>query len=148
MPSSAARRLIHLRACAARVDANISQQLGASGGSVYLNGSSLQYWNQRGQALSFTLGCSNQWRGNTYSVSVQRVQNAGSGGALYGGAASGNKHAGQPQPCRFHWESPPAALRPEHLRHARRRCRHAGFFRRFGAHRPAGQGLVLALRHL
>ena len=73
-----------------RVDANISQQLGASGGNVYLNGSSLQYWNQRGQALSFTLGYTNQWRGNTYSVCVQRVQNAGGGGALYGGASSGN----------------------------------------------------------
>ncbi len=73
-----------------RVDANISQQLGASGGSIYLNGSSLQYWNQRGRALSFTLGYSNQWRGNTYSLSVQRVQNAASGGALFGGTSSAN----------------------------------------------------------
>ncbi|MFJ1257782.1 fimbria/pilus outer membrane usher protein [Cupriavidus sp. CuC1] len=73
-----------------RVDANISQQLGTSGGSVYLNGSSLQYWKQRGQVLSFTLGYSNQWRGNTYSVSVQRVQNAASGGSLYGGRSRGN----------------------------------------------------------
>ncbi|WP_454724645.1 MULTISPECIES: fimbria/pilus outer membrane usher protein [Cupriavidus] len=63
----------------ARVDANISQQLGTSGGSLYLNGSSLQYWNQRGQALSFTLGYSNQWRGITYSLSVQRVQNVAAG---------------------------------------------------------------------
>ncbi len=73
----------------ARMDANVSQQLGTSGGSVYLNGSSLQYWNQRGQALSFTLGYSNQWRGITYSVSVQRVQNVSAGTSVpYTGGGS------------------------------------------------------------
>ncbi|WP_420994768.1 fimbria/pilus outer membrane usher protein [Cupriavidus sp. 30B13] len=73
----------------ARVDANISQQLGTRGGNLYLNGSSLQYWNQRGQALSFTLGYSNQWRDITYSVSVQRVQNVAPGaGAPYTGGGS------------------------------------------------------------
>lgn len=57
-----------------RLDANISQRLGETGGSVYLNGSSIEYWNQQGQTQSFSLGYSNQWRGNSYSITAQRTQ--------------------------------------------------------------------------
>lgn len=56
-----------------RLDANISQRLGNTGGSIYLTGSSMQYWNQPGTVLSFAAGYSNSWRGITYSVSAQRL---------------------------------------------------------------------------
>ncbi|MEN5093290.1 fimbria/pilus outer membrane usher protein [Pseudomonas protegens] len=57
-----------------RLDANINQQLGAGAGSFYLSGSSLNYWNRSGRAQSYSLGYSNQWRGSSYSLSVQRLR--------------------------------------------------------------------------
>ncbi|WP_414004156.1 fimbria/pilus outer membrane usher protein [Pseudomonas sp. S1Bt23] len=72
-----------------RLDANISQRLGGDGGSLYLNGASIEYWNRSGKTLSFSLGYSNQWRGNSYSITAQRTQGL-SGGASYGGAGHGN----------------------------------------------------------
>lgn len=56
-----------------RLDANINQQVGSGAGSLYLNGSLLNYWNQSGQARNYSLGYSNQWRGISYAFSAQRV---------------------------------------------------------------------------
>ncbi|MBJ2220636.1 fimbrial biogenesis outer membrane usher protein [Pseudomonas sp. MF7453] len=69
----------------ARFDANISQGLGADGGSVYLNSSSSQYWQHGGRTLSFSMGYSNQWRGNFYSIAAQRSHSASPGGLRYAG---------------------------------------------------------------
>ncbi|WP_425502789.1 fimbria/pilus outer membrane usher protein [Pseudomonas spelaei] len=68
-----------------RLDANISQRLGGDSGSIYLNGSSIEYWNQPGKTLNFSVGYSNQWFGNSYSITAQRTQGL-SGGTLNGGA--------------------------------------------------------------
>ena len=57
-----------------RLDVNINQQLSDSGGQVYVTGSSLKYWNRKGQTLNFSLGYSNQWRGNSYSFTAQRMR--------------------------------------------------------------------------
>jgi len=72
-----------------RLDANISQQLGSTGGNVYLTGSSTQYWNQPGTMLSFAAGYGNQWRGITYSISAQRVTTQF--GGWPGGSPNGNR---------------------------------------------------------
>ncbi|AZE95478.1 Outer membrane usher protein FIMD [Pseudomonas orientalis] len=72
-----------------RLDANISQRFAGGGGSLYLNGSSTQYWNQSRPALSLSLGYSNQWRGNSYTISAQRTQGADDGAAR-GAAGSGD----------------------------------------------------------
>lgn len=69
-----------------RLDANISQLFPGEGGRIYLGGSSTQYWNQASAAQSFSLGYSNQWRGNSYSISAQRTQ--GAGGSRAGGVGS------------------------------------------------------------
>ncbi|OLF55644.1 fimbria/pilus outer membrane usher protein [Pseudomonas chlororaphis] len=63
-----------------RLDVNVSQQLGPGAGNLYLSGSALQYWNRKGQALNFSMGYSDQWRGNSYSLTVQRMQDGGSFG--------------------------------------------------------------------
>ncbi|CAI8852903.1 outer membrane usher protein [Pseudomonas chlororaphis] len=63
-----------------RVDVNISQRLGATGGHLYATGSSLKYWNQKSQALNFSMGYSDQWQGNSYSFAVQRTQGRNGGG--------------------------------------------------------------------
>ena len=72
-----------------RLDTNISQQFAGEGGSVYLSGSSIQYWNKASQAQSFSLGYTNQWRGNSYSLSAQRTQGTG-GGWASGAGSNGN----------------------------------------------------------
>ncbi len=57
-----------------RVDANISQQLGAGGGHLYLNGSAQRYWSHGGRAVNFSVGYSNQWRDVSYTLSAQRLR--------------------------------------------------------------------------
>lgn len=69
-----------------RLDMNISQRFGEFGGSLYLSGSSIKYWNQSSQTQSFSLGYSNQWRGNTYTLAAQRTQ----GGADYWVSGAGS----------------------------------------------------------
>lgn len=71
-----------------RLDANISQRFDGEGGSLYLNGSAIDYWNQSSQTQSFSLGYSNQWRGNSYSISAQRTR--GFGGGFGAGSAGGD----------------------------------------------------------
>lgn len=72
-----------------RLDANISQHLGGEGGHVYLNGASIGYWNQPGKTLTYSLGYTNQWHGNSYSIMAQRTQGF-SGRGLYGSAGNTN----------------------------------------------------------
>ncbi|MGC5700110.1 fimbrial biogenesis outer membrane usher protein [Pseudomonas sp. NFXW11] len=57
-----------------RLDANINQRLGEGGGSFFLTGSSLNYWNRSGRAQSYTLGYSDQLWGSSYSLSAQRLR--------------------------------------------------------------------------
>lgn len=71
-----------------RLDANISQRFAGQGGSFYLGGSSIQYWNQASPAQSFSLGYSNQWRGASYSISAQRTQ--GGTSRVRGAGSHGN----------------------------------------------------------
>ncbi|QKH36233.1 fimbrial biogenesis outer membrane usher protein [Achromobacter pestifer] len=68
-----------------RLDANISQQLGANGGNVYLSGSAIQYWQGHGNTINFALGYSNRWRDISYSLGVQRMQNLATRNAYRGG---------------------------------------------------------------
>lgn len=71
-----------------RLDVNISQRVGLTAGNLYLTGSSLNYWNKKRKALNFALGYSNQWRGNSYSIAVQRMQ--GSSGYSRNGGGENN----------------------------------------------------------
>lgn len=57
-----------------RLDMTINQKVSGIGGNFYLNGSSLNYWNSRGQARNYSLGYNNQWRGLSYAFSIQRTQ--------------------------------------------------------------------------
>lgn len=57
-----------------RLDVTINQRVGGIGGDFYLNGSSLNYWNSRGQARNYSMGYNHQWRGLSYALSVQRTQ--------------------------------------------------------------------------
>lgn len=57
-----------------RLDVNVSQRVNATGGNFYVGGSSLKYWNQKSQALNFSMGYSDQWQGNSFSFMVQRMQ--------------------------------------------------------------------------
>ncbi|BAQ73176.1 outer membrane usher protein CupB3 [Pseudomonas sp. Os17] len=69
-----------------RLDVNINQQLGKGGGQLYVTGSSLKYWNRQGQALNFSLGYGNQWRGNSYSFMAQRMRATSNGPGRGAGA--------------------------------------------------------------
>lgn len=66
-----------------RFDLNISQRLGASGGTLYASGTATQYWNRSGSAVNYSMGYSNQWRDVSYSFSVQRSQSIWPGSAVY-----------------------------------------------------------------
>lgn len=57
-----------------RLDVTINQRVDGIGGNFYLNGSSLNYWNSRGQARNYAMGYNHQWRGLSYALSVQRTQ--------------------------------------------------------------------------
>ncbi|CAB3624927.1 Outer membrane usher protein HtrE [Achromobacter pestifer] len=66
-----------------RFDLNVSQNLGTSGGAIYASGSATQYWKRSDSAVSYSMGYSNQWRGMTYALSVQRLQSAWPGSTVY-----------------------------------------------------------------
>lgn len=55
-----------------RLEANISQSLGRSGGSLYFSASRHDFWNRSGSALSYTAGYNNSWGKVGYSMSAQR----------------------------------------------------------------------------
>ncbi|MDR0243159.1 MAG: fimbrial biogenesis outer membrane usher protein [Burkholderia sp.] len=70
-----------------RFDLNVSQQVGRSG-SINASGSAISYWAGGGQALSFTLGYSTQWRDAMLTASVQRTQNLSGREPSFAGAAN------------------------------------------------------------
>ncbi|WP_073524690.1 fimbria/pilus outer membrane usher protein [Pseudomonas fluorescens] len=55
-----------------RMDISLNQRLG--NGTVYLNGSSQNYWNRAGGNLTFATGYSGSWKGLHYTVSAQRTR--------------------------------------------------------------------------
>ncbi len=55
-----------------RLDVSFSQQLGERWGSMYLTGSTMQYWNQPGRTTQYQLGYSNSIGRLSYSVSTGR----------------------------------------------------------------------------
>ncbi|WP_235205605.1 fimbria/pilus outer membrane usher protein [Pseudomonas fluorescens] len=55
-----------------RMDISLNQQL--SNGSVYLTGSSQNYWNRKSGNLTFTTGYSSAWKGIHYTLSAQRIR--------------------------------------------------------------------------
>ncbi|MCY1226659.1 Outer membrane usher protein HtrE [compost metagenome] len=65
-----------------RMDASVNQDLGDKG-SMYLNGSVVQYWNRPGNALNYSMGYRNHWGRVSYALSLQRVLDLSAGGALY-----------------------------------------------------------------
>lgn len=64
-----------------RLDTYINQDLGGNG-SMYLNGSALQYWNRPGSALNYSVGYRSSLGRVSYALSLQRVH-ALSAGGLY-----------------------------------------------------------------
>ncbi|WLI07148.1 fimbrial biogenesis outer membrane usher protein [Pseudomonas sp. FP597] len=60
-----------------RMDISLNQSLG--NGSVYLTGSSQNYWNRKGGNLTFTTGYAASWKGLHYTVSAQRTHDLLSG---------------------------------------------------------------------
>ena len=55
-----------------RMDISLNQSVGD--GSVYLTGSSQNYWNRNNGNLTFTAGYSSTWKGLHYTVSAQRTR--------------------------------------------------------------------------
>jgi outer membrane usher protein len=55
-----------------RMDISLSQSMG--NGSVYLTGSSQNYWNRKSGNLTFTTGYSGTWKNLHYTVSAQRTR--------------------------------------------------------------------------
>ncbi|NWE47097.1 fimbria/pilus outer membrane usher protein [Pseudomonas gingeri] len=53
-----------------RLDVSLNQSLDQ--GSVFLTGSSQNYWNRKGGSLSFTAGYSSSWQRMNYTISAQR----------------------------------------------------------------------------
>ncbi|KIH81048.1 Outer membrane usher protein [Pseudomonas batumici] len=55
-----------------RLDLSINQSL--ERGSLFLSGSSQNYWNRKGGSLSFSAGYSSNWQRMNYTVSAQRTR--------------------------------------------------------------------------
>ncbi|QCS65249.1 fimbrial biogenesis outer membrane usher protein [Achromobacter denitrificans] len=55
-----------------RLDTYVNQDLGGYG-SMYLNGSALQYWNRPGSAFNYSAGYRSRWGPVSYALSLQRV---------------------------------------------------------------------------
>nr|WP_314561613.1 fimbria/pilus outer membrane usher protein [uncultured Pseudomonas sp.] len=55
-----------------RMDISLNQSLGS--GTVYLTGSSQNYWNRTSRNLTFTTGYSGSWKGLHYTLSAQRTK--------------------------------------------------------------------------
>lgn len=59
-----------------RFDINLTQRLGQRGGSLYVTGSAVDYWNRKGTDLQFQLGYNNTFRRLSYTLSATRVRDA------------------------------------------------------------------------
>ncbi len=66
------RSLDNLSRLRDRMDISLNQSLGK--GSVYLTGSSQNYWNRNSGNLTFTAGYTSSWKGMHYTVSAQRTR--------------------------------------------------------------------------
>jgi outer membrane usher protein len=67
-----------------RMDVNINQNLPGNNGQVFLTGSSINYWNQRGRQVDFTAGYSGSWKSLSYSFSAQRTRDSLDTSGLFG----------------------------------------------------------------
>ena len=66
------RSLDNLSRLRDRMDISLNQSLGS--GSVYLTGSSQNYWNRDSGNLTFTAGYTSSWNGLHYTLSAQRTK--------------------------------------------------------------------------
>ena len=57
-----------------RFDLSLSQPLGTRGGSLYVTGSAIDYWNRRGTDVQFQAGYNNHFGRLNYSLSVARTR--------------------------------------------------------------------------
>jgi len=66
-----------------RVDLTVNQRLGEGNGSLYISGSSANYWSNSQRTTSYSAGYSNSWRRINYNINVQRTmeQSLFNGGA-------------------------------------------------------------------
>lgn len=64
--------LEHVSRLRDRMDISLNQSLG--NGSIYLTGSSQNYWNRKSGNLTFTTGYTGSWKGLHYTVSAQRTK--------------------------------------------------------------------------
>lgn len=62
-----------------RFDITLNQRLGERGGSFYLTGSAIDYWNRAGTDVQFQAGYNNRFHALSYSISASRTRNAFSG---------------------------------------------------------------------
>ena len=65
------RSLDNLSRIRDRMDISLNQSLG--NGSVYLTGSSQNYWNRASGNVTFTAGYTSSWKGMNYTLSAQRT---------------------------------------------------------------------------
>jgi outer membrane usher protein len=61
-----------------RFDVSLSQSLGdkSAYGQLFLTGSVMNYWNNRGRQVNFSAGYSNNWKQLSYSISAQRTRDS------------------------------------------------------------------------
>ena len=59
-----------------RFDVNINQRLGDRGGSLYVTGSAVDYWNRNGTDLQFQVGYNNTFHRLSYNLSATRVRDS------------------------------------------------------------------------
>ena len=57
-----------------RFDINVNQRLGQRGGTLYVTGSAVDYWNRRGTDVQFQVGYNNVFRRLSYNLSATRVR--------------------------------------------------------------------------
>lgn len=59
-----------------RFDINLNQRLGSRGGSLYVTGSAVDYWNRTGTDVQFQVGYNNTFHKLSYSFSATRTRDA------------------------------------------------------------------------
>lgn len=59
-----------------RFDVNVNQRLGQRGGTLYVTGSAVDYWNRSGTDVQFQVGYNNVFRRLSYNLSATRVRDA------------------------------------------------------------------------
>lgn len=59
-----------------RFDVTLNQRLGTRGGSLYMTGSAIDYWNRNGTDVQFQAGYNNTFRRLSYNLSITRTRDA------------------------------------------------------------------------